>query len=294
MFKLKKDPLQRVIQILKRHRDIMFGRDDDKPISIIITTLAARAYQKETDIVNALKNILKTMDSFIEEKYVPKYGRAIKWIGNPINDEENFADKWPEAKEKEDNFYAWLGKARMDFQTLQTGDFTRIYRILKTTIGTKSVNEACRNIGAESLISEKYYPSNYSASLLSVSHRQQPAWPKNLCYNVEVHGYYKKNKNIVTITPSTVVPKGCNIHFIASTDVPKPFEVYWQVVNTGDEAASYPGGLRGGIFPSRTRGAGGLDQREYSSYKGTHWVECFIVKDGACVGRSYEFFVCID
>lgn len=36
-------PLQRVVQLLKRHRDIMFDGDDDKPISIIITTLAARA-----------------------------------------------------------------------------------------------------------------------------------------------------------------------------------------------------------------------------------------------------------
>lgn len=43
-----KTVLQRIVQILKRHRDMMFRYDtDDKPISIIITTLAARAYNGE-------------------------------------------------------------------------------------------------------------------------------------------------------------------------------------------------------------------------------------------------------
>ena len=41
----EKTTLQRIVQILKRHRDIMFSEDtDNKPISIIITTLAAKAY----------------------------------------------------------------------------------------------------------------------------------------------------------------------------------------------------------------------------------------------------------
>ncbi len=42
-FQKEKMPLQRVVQLLKRHRDIMFSSDEydseNKPISIIITTL---------------------------------------------------------------------------------------------------------------------------------------------------------------------------------------------------------------------------------------------------------------
>lgn len=97
----------------------------------------------------------------------------------------------------------------------------------------------------------------------------------------------------VTITNRSQIPKNCNIYFVASTNVPKPFDVYWQVVNTGDEAAR-AGSLRGGIFHSQTAGKGGLNQKEYSSYSGLHWVECFIVKNGVCVARSAEFFVNID
>jgi hypothetical protein len=66
--------------------------------------------------------------------------------------------------------------------------------------------------------------------------------------------------------------------------------VYWQVVNTGPEAASV-GQLRGSIFPAASRGVGGLRQKEATSYTGMHWVECFIVKNGVCVAHSQEYVV---
>lgn len=48
-------PLQKTIQLLKRHRDICFQSDDkNKPISIIITTLAALAYNGENNVYEAL------------------------------------------------------------------------------------------------------------------------------------------------------------------------------------------------------------------------------------------------
>lgn len=57
-YQSNKTPLQRAVQILKRHRDIMFAGDEDKPVSIIITTLAAKAYQGEGSITEALQTIL--------------------------------------------------------------------------------------------------------------------------------------------------------------------------------------------------------------------------------------------
>lgn len=42
-------PLQRAVQILKRHRDIYFANDHENcPVSIILTTLAAKAYNNQT------------------------------------------------------------------------------------------------------------------------------------------------------------------------------------------------------------------------------------------------------
>ena len=56
-----KTPLQRVVQILKRHRDIKFADDNsgNKPISIIITTIAGRLYEEEDKLAELTKRLLQ-------------------------------------------------------------------------------------------------------------------------------------------------------------------------------------------------------------------------------------------
>lgn len=112
-YQADKLPLQRVVQILKRHRDIMFNGDEHKPISIIITTLASRAYNKETDIIDALVNTVSKMRNYISDEN-PFTGAKEKWISNPVNEEENFADKWNEHPVRQTNFYKWLDVAEQD------------------------------------------------------------------------------------------------------------------------------------------------------------------------------------
>ncbi len=74
-------------------------------------------------------------------------------------------------------------------------------------------------------------------------------------------------------------PKGRSITFrIDRCDVAAPFQVYWKVRNRGEEAASV-GQLRGEIRPDE-----GLQRKtESTAYHGSHYVECFVVKDGVCV-----------
>ena len=108
-----KTPLQRAIQLLKRHRDIMYealpeARKNNAPISIIITTLAAHAYNNESSVYEALSNIVENMP-----KYIERVGDSFV-IKNPVMPEENFADKWNEKPEKAQEFYRWLKSARTD------------------------------------------------------------------------------------------------------------------------------------------------------------------------------------
>ncbi len=108
----RKTVLQRVVQLLKRHRDNMFKDCDDlKPISVIITTLAGMAYKGEADLSDALKNILDNMDI-----HISKNGKKVP---NPAHPEEDFADKWDDALyahlKLEHNFHIWLRSARIDF-----------------------------------------------------------------------------------------------------------------------------------------------------------------------------------
>lgn len=93
---------------------MMFNGDENKPISIIITTLAARAYNKETDVLDALVNVVNSM-----EKYIERDSRTGQYIvQNPVNSEENFADKWIETPQKQQNFFAWLNQVKQDVEQI--------------------------------------------------------------------------------------------------------------------------------------------------------------------------------
>ncbi|WP_425106516.1 nucleotidyltransferase domain-containing protein [Ancylobacter sp.] len=103
-------PLQAAIMILKRHRDVRFaGKPEDRPISIILSTLAAHAYGGQETIGAALLAILNTMDQFV----LNVGGKLV--IPNPTDPLENFADKWESHPHRAKAFREWLQQARQDF-----------------------------------------------------------------------------------------------------------------------------------------------------------------------------------
>ena len=104
--------LQRIVQILKRHRDIMFNGNEHKPISIIITTLAAKAYNGESNIVEGLYNVVHSMKNHIV------YKNGEYFVENPVNPKENFADKWKEEPKKKENFFNWITKVQSDVDSI--------------------------------------------------------------------------------------------------------------------------------------------------------------------------------
>lgn len=136
-----KTPLQRAIQLLKRHRDIAFEDkpSSSKPISIIITTIAGQLYNNETSVFDALTIILSNAD-----KYILQHMQGDKYfIENPSFQGENFADKWNEHPERAKAFISWIGKARKDLidndlQFMLRGDMANhINNIFGETAGTK-------------------------------------------------------------------------------------------------------------------------------------------------------------
>ncbi|MBD9596932.1 nucleotidyltransferase [Ensifer sp. ENS05] len=129
-FKVK-TPLQSAIMILKRHRDNMFATQLVlRPISIIITTLAAHSYENQDTISGALFAILDRMDQFIVHdgrKYI---------IANPTDPFENFADKWEKEPQKAEAFFGWLRRARADFYAAaQAGKFQEMANALNPGMG---------------------------------------------------------------------------------------------------------------------------------------------------------------
>lgn len=286
LYKVKM-PLQLAIQILKRHRDIRFLKQPTrKPISIILTTLAACAYQQEASVPEALYRILQDMDRYIEHRQ----GHA--WIANPSNPLENFADKWALDSDCEKAFYEWLESAREDFATAGgMSDRSRLIEFLSGRLGVKVVNAAAarRKVAVPSIASNIAVRIR---DLFRVGHRQAPRWPVALSGQLQIERAWVcrdgfRDTEIVSNGPA--LPKYNSLRFKATTDMQRPFKIYWQVVNTGEEATNADG-LRGG-FDELYFEKGGLMKEESTLYTGTHWVECFIVKDGYLVARSGEFIV---
>lgn len=79
------------------------------------------------------------------------------------------------------------------------------------------------------------------------------------------------------------VHKRAGLKFTASTNAPKPYEIVWQVSNTGAEARKH-NSLRGGF--EQGQGPYGEVRWEETSYRGTHFVEAFVIKNGVMVARS--------
>lgn len=294
-----KTPLQRAIQLLKRHRDIRFcGQDNEKckPISMVITVLAAQVYSNESTIYETLKNLIDTLSRHADQMLPTfRFDEAMaqsaytlitrmadgKWhIPNPTNHGENFADKWheeengvPHARAKA--FFQWVAWAKEDFLNI-----------------TERLDE-------EHYMRSLVSPVNNSNSLsvtqsntltFDVAHRQRPYWPLGLSYSAQISARYKANGAWQGFNSGEPLNKHRDLLFSTSTNVTAPFQVYWQVVNTGKEAEDARQ-LRGEIILSKTAGVGGLTQKEYTAYTGVHWVECFVVKNGICVARSGDFIV---
>ena len=100
---LVKTTLQQAVQLLKRNRDIIFENDKtDKPVSIVLTTLAGHVYDNQAELFETLKSLVCDMPQYIEHK------DDVAWVVNPVNPEENFADKWEKYPLRRVKFLGWL------------------------------------------------------------------------------------------------------------------------------------------------------------------------------------------
>ncbi|MBF0986886.1 MAG: nucleotidyltransferase, partial [Clostridiales bacterium] len=138
------------------------NNDDNAPISIIITTLAARAYNGEKNVYEALCNILNHMHEYIERK------DGVYWVKNPVMEEENFADKWELYPKRKDNFYKWLCKAKEDLisNPLAAVGIDLLGEIFKESLGEAPVSRAFHSY-ADDMLSARKKGTLYSVGLTS-------------------------------------------------------------------------------------------------------------------------------
>ncbi|HYM07248.1 MAG TPA: nucleotidyltransferase [Candidatus Dormibacteraeota bacterium] len=105
-----KFPLQRIVQLMKRHRDVYFRGGHDIARSVILTTLAGQFYQGQRSLSLALESVLDGIHAELERHpTVPR-------IPNPVHAVENFADTWDQ--EKYDRFKAYIQNFRQGLKAL--------------------------------------------------------------------------------------------------------------------------------------------------------------------------------
>ena len=136
---LERSSMQRVVQILKYHRDTYYlklMREDSnelKPISGIINTIVAgisKSASPQLEVFDLLQyvlqelNIYSTFQTLNYNQFVQKYGtRSVitrsngdsKWIvQNPADPEDNLADKWNKNSDIPKYFFIWLAACKKD------------------------------------------------------------------------------------------------------------------------------------------------------------------------------------
>lgn len=131
--------LRRIVQLLKHHRDVAFqdpAVGELRPISIIVTELAARAYEYvvHSGVVydsdyDLLLAVIEHMPKFIEVNESDSARRYV--IENETVAGENFAEKWNVNPKLALAFYGWHARVLTAFR--QIGDLEGQDQVAKFT-----------------------------------------------------------------------------------------------------------------------------------------------------------------
>lgn len=139
-----KTTLQRTVQALKRHRDIFFtGHLEDRPASVIITTLAAQAYRGGESLYDVLRDVTAAMPDLVEER------DGIYVVSNPVQPKENFADRWRRHPGRAAQFFEWAEHAAADFSALgATRGIDTVLEKVALAFGERPAEHAQRTAGS--------------------------------------------------------------------------------------------------------------------------------------------------
>ncbi|MGE5626725.1 MAG: nucleotide-binding domain-containing protein [Solirubrobacterales bacterium] len=139
----------------------------------------------------------------------------------------------------------------------------------ETVTETASLNKAYNAYGynnTEQFI-EDMFPIDIRYDITLDCKVTQDGWrDRLLSYILKNHEWLRPDKNLD--------------FYISYTDARNPYEIYWKVKNEG-EIAKAKNQIRGQII--RTNKS---TQHEVTSFRGEHYVECYIVKNGICVARD--------
>jgi hypothetical protein len=140
-----KTTLQRVVQVLKVHRNHFFASALElRPASILLTTLAAHVYDGERDLALAVRETAEQMPDHV----LDDNGRWL--VANPVEPRENFADKWNEQPERAKLFFDWLEQLAEDLRAAEQRSGQGLDKVavrLAESFGEEPIEKAATRLG---------------------------------------------------------------------------------------------------------------------------------------------------
>jgi hypothetical protein len=284
----------KAVRLMKYLRDF---KDNFSCKSIILTTLLGNEVNElEADLNPGLYSDVPSTFVTLLSRLAKSLPLTMPAVLDPGGTGDNFTDRYRDDWDYE-NFRKWI-----------------IYYASKAQSALDERDRAASIELWRALFGEDFHPDavvkasasdTYSARIPrqgeSFIHEAPFGFPVALDANVRVtvvgkcvgfaQGGLNRRNGFRTYKLSTMggrVAKNRKLRFDAVvTNIAQPYQVYWKVRNGGTEAAQVVGGLRGEI----TKDTGQGFRTETTLYKGSHYVECYVVSAGKVVASNRQLVV---
>ncbi|MEU3322178.1 cyclic GMP-AMP synthase DncV-like nucleotidyltransferase [Streptomyces sp. NPDC006785] len=271
--------LRRVIKLLKYVRDY---KQTFRVPSVILTTLLGERVQtwheatRYSDTPTALKTILADLDAWLDlYPLMPP-------LPDPSCPETTFNHRWNQDqygnfRNKVKLYSSWVTEAfDEDDKTLSLAAWQRVF-------GTSFQQPSSVQ---KSLTASSDLPTTREARAPYEQYIEEFGFNWKGGHKVRInaqvlpkagfrHGSLRRLRRVSTLQ---------SLHFTITTDVPEPYDLYWKVRNRVPEATAH-GQLRGEITLDEDRSR---SRKEETSWKGQHYVEAYIVKDGRVLATDHH------
>lgn len=229
--------------------------------------------QYEKIVFNTMKNIQNAYEQYIETGIKP-------FVSDPGIPSNNLSDSY-----EFNDFKSFFNKIKTHIKLLEESNFSN--EAWRRILGTEFPKAESLNNSLLEALTERYN------SFFNVPYKEKPIWyegSNTSLVDVKVKCYDEYN-NLINYNPDgdNLLSKNVSIDFsiVGAAAFSSNTKIYWQVVNTGEEARSL-NCLRGGFENSNIYNYG---RHECTAYTGTHWVQAFIVNNGECIAKSKEILV---
>ena len=284
---VKKHQMRRIVRLLK-----VFAKSRSSwslPGGLIISVLVVKCYQPDNHRDDAA--LYNTMVAIRNRLCLSTTVWSPVNISEPLTNKEKYKKQVERFRDKLDFAITKLAPVFKDDCTKDEA-MSAWDKVFNHPFWSDAVEEELETEDHSGVNEKALVLSNTVKPVLGrMDHQQAIPWLFDKRYRVRLDAYVYLNKKVKLRglnSNGSTIKSNLNLKFVVKTNIRRPYQVYWQVVNTGGHAESERG-RRGNIFESKDSNP--LVHWEDSLYTGKHWIECFIVKNSICVARSGKFYV---